>query len=89
MKARSATQIISKIHCPFLSLHKGDGYWYFVYDAPARGVYETRSVMVMYLNSMDLDQWVAEGRELKKIGDDARRERFKESRRSREGFSEL
>lgn len=72
MKARSSAQILSKIGCPFLSLHKGDGYWYFVYDAI--DVYETKSVMTMRLNDLDLDMWVADGKELQKIGDAARRE---------------
>lgn len=65
MKARSARQIINKIGCPFLHLYQGEGYWYFEYDDGDK-VFETKSVMVMYLNSMDIDQWVAEGRALLK-----------------------
>jgi hypothetical protein len=62
-KARSASQIINAIDCAHLSLHRGEGYWYFEYDDSDRR-YETRSVMVMYLNSMDLTEWVAEGQAL-------------------------
>lgn len=57
-------QILKKINCPYLELVKGDGYWYFVYDEPAREVYETRSVYTMYLNDMTLEQWVEEGKAL-------------------------
>ena len=60
MKARSAPQIITKIGCPHLTLYRGDGYWYFEYDDGDKK-FETRSVMVMYLNSMTVDQWVAIG----------------------------
>lgn len=43
--------------------------WVMVYDVPEQGVYETRTVYVMWLNDMSLEKWVAEGcsfaRELK------------------------
>lgn len=62
-KARTAMQIIDAIDCDHLSLHRGEGYWYFEYD-DCDQLFETRSVMVMYLNSMDLEQWIAEGQAL-------------------------
>lgn len=71
MKARSARQIINKIGCPFLHLYQGEGYWYFEYDDGDK-VFETKSVMVMYLNSMDIDQWVADGKALVQLANERR-----------------
>ena len=82
MKARSVSQIISKIGSPFLSLYKGDGYWYFVYDAI--GVYETKSVMTMRLLDLDLDMWVEDGRDLVKRGDEMRIELIRDRRAAQE-----
>jgi hypothetical protein len=59
----STAKILRKIGCPHLRLYRGEGYWYFVYDAP--GQYESHSVCEMYLGGPEhLDFWVAEGREL-------------------------
>lgn len=54
-------QIIRKIGCPCLSLFRGDGYWYFVYDDPAQNVYETHSVYTQFLHDLTLDEWIKEG----------------------------
>lgn len=70
----STQRILNKIGCPFLSLYKGVGYWYFVYDAPEWNVFETKSVYTSRLNDLTLDMWVADGKELKKLGDQKRRE---------------
>jgi len=30
--ARSTKHVLREIGCPYLSLYRGDGYWYFTYD---------------------------------------------------------
>lgn len=57
-KARSVKEILKAVDCPVLDLWKADGYWVLQYDNPALGIYETKSEMVNYLNSMTLEQWV-------------------------------
>lgn len=60
----STAQIIKIIGCDKLSLCKGSGYWYFVYDdLDANGIFETRSVYIFKLNRMSLESWVVEGQE--------------------------
>ena len=59
--AISSKQIIKKIGCPHLNLHKGEGYWYFAYDDEERNIFETCSVPVMFLSQMKLDGWVEDG----------------------------
>ena len=56
-------QILDVVGCPNLSLYKGDGYWYFVYDDGA-DKFATRSVYAVRLSDLSLETWVAEGREL-------------------------
>mgnify|MGYP003612244471 CR=1 FL=1 len=46
-----------------LSLYKGQGYYYFVYDDGDK-VYEERCVMVNVMNHLSLDSWVYEGKRL-------------------------
>lgn len=60
--AKSAKQVTKAIGCDKLELVRGVGYWYFVFDDVPNGIYETESVMVMYLNSMTIDQWAEIGR---------------------------
>ena len=61
-KATSAAQVLRKIACPHLSLYRGQGYWYFVYDdLEKNGTFETQSVHVMYMKDASLKWWVAEG----------------------------
>lgn len=55
-------KVLKEIGCPVLNLYNGKGYWYFVYDDTARGVYETKSVYVMRLNELALAQWIEAGR---------------------------
>jgi hypothetical protein len=57
----SVNKIIKKIGCQYLSLVKGDLYWYFIFDDGVR--YETHSVYCMFLNQLPLDQWIDEGKE--------------------------
>jgi hypothetical protein len=56
-------QILRAIGNENLSLYRGNGYWYFVYDDDAE-LYGDVSVPVMNLNHLDLDSWVAYGRDL-------------------------
>lgn len=53
--------ILSKIAEPNLSLYKGQGYFYFVYD-DGNKVYKERCVMVNVMNHLSLDSWVYEGK---------------------------
>jgi len=62
----SSKQILKKINCKDLSLYKGDGYWYFVYDKPENNIFETYSVPCMYLNQMPVDMWISDGLEFVK-----------------------
>jgi hypothetical protein len=63
-KAASTKQIIKMIGNENLTLYRGEGYWYFVYDDfSANKVYETRSVHVMRLSHLDLEKWVEEGKD--------------------------
>ena len=59
-------QILKAIDCPILNLYKGEGYYYFVYDDLARGVYDSRSVYAYRLNHLSFDRWVEEGRDFVK-----------------------
>lgn len=59
--AITSKQVLSKIKCNHLSLFKGDGYWYFVYDDAEKNIFETKSIPVMFLNQMPLDMWVQDG----------------------------
>ncbi len=55
--------ILKHIGEPNLSLYKGQGYYYFVYDDGDK-VYEERCVMVNVMNHLSLDSWVYEGKRL-------------------------
>lgn len=61
-----ATQVTKAIGCPHLDLVQGEGYWYFVFDDPARNLYQTKSVMVNRLYKLSLLSWIEEGDELVK-----------------------
>lgn len=62
MKAKTASQVLSKIKNDKLSLLKGDGYWYFVYYDAENNIFETESVYTTYLSSMDVEDWVSIGK---------------------------
>ena len=55
--------ILKHIAEPNLSLYKGQGYYYFVYDDGDK-VYEERCVMVNVMNHLSRDSWVYEGKRL-------------------------
>ena len=40
-----------------LELERGEGYHYFIYDVPARGIYETVSIYVPYTNTYTAREW--------------------------------
>jgi hypothetical protein len=56
-------QILRAIGNANLSLYKGDGYWYFVYDDKG-DLYDDLSVYTMRLNDLPLSSWVEDGRAL-------------------------
>ena len=61
--ARSTKHVLREIGCPYLSLYRGDGYWYFTYDdIEGRGIYETQSVCTMRLSDLSLEDWVGTGK---------------------------
>lgn len=62
-KAFRASSVVKAIGCKHLELVAGEGYWYFVYDDVANGVYETQSVSVCRLSHMAFDQWVEDGKD--------------------------
>lgn len=64
--ALSTSKILRKIGCKQLDLIRGEGYWYFSYTDQVDGklVYDTHSVMEMYLGpDKYMSFWVAEGKE--------------------------
>jgi len=59
-------KIIKEIGNPYLSLYRGKGYHYFVYDNGKDGdemVFLDYSVYVYRINHLSLEQWVAEGKD--------------------------
>lgn len=65
-KRITTAAILKAIGCKHLSLHKGDGYYYFSYDDESKNLYETESVVVCALSHLQFDQWVEEGLSLVK-----------------------
>lgn len=53
---RQAQRAIDKAGIP-LEIVRGEGYHYFIYDVPARGLYETVSVYVPYTNTYSAAEW--------------------------------
>ena len=53
---RRAQRAIDKAGIP-LEIVRGEGYHYFIYDVPARGLYETVSVYVPYTNTYSAAEW--------------------------------
>jgi hypothetical protein len=53
--------ILKRIDSPCLTLQKGDGYYYFVYDSG--DLWDTHSVYTNALNHMSLEQWVEDGKD--------------------------
>lgn len=55
---RSVNRAIKRARIPVELARAPEGYHYFIYDNPERGVYDTVSVMVPYTNSVSVDRWV-------------------------------
>lgn len=53
---RQAQRAIDKAGIP-LEIVRGEGYHYFIYDVPARGLYETVSIYVPYTNTYSAAEW--------------------------------
>ena len=53
---RRAQRAIDKAGIP-LEIVRGEGDHYFIYDVPARGLYETVSVYVPYTNTYSAAEW--------------------------------
>lgn len=63
MKATRTSQVLKAIGNDHLQLVQGNGYWYFIYDDVAKGLYDTKSVYTMRLGDDTVEGWAAEGRE--------------------------
>jgi hypothetical protein len=63
LAATSVKQVLAAVGNEHLDLVRGHGYWYFIYDDVAKGRYDTKSVYVVLLRQLSIDQWAAEGRE--------------------------
>ena len=57
----SVKSILRAVRNPYLSLYRGEGYWYFVLD-DGGDLFEEQSVPVMRLNQLSFSEWVDEGR---------------------------
>ncbi len=53
---RQAQRAIDKAGVP-LEIVRGEGYHYFIYDVPARGIYETASIYVPYTKTYSPAEW--------------------------------
>ena len=53
--------ILKAIDSPYLTLHKGDGYYYFIYYDLI--LWDTHSVYTNALNHLTLEQWVQDGKD--------------------------
>ena len=53
---RQAQRAIDKARIP-LEIVRGEGYHYFIYDVPARGLYETVSIYVPYTKTYSAAEW--------------------------------
>lgn len=53
---RQAQRAIDKAGIP-LEIVRGEGYHYFIYDVPARGLYETVSIYVPYTKTYSAAEW--------------------------------
>lgn len=59
----SKARVLKEIGCPKLDLVRDPaGYCYFIYDDVDANIYETHSVMVMWLNRLSEERWIEEGR---------------------------
>jgi len=61
--ATSVKQVIKAVGSDKLDLVRGNGYWYFIYDDPVRGIYDTTSIPTMQLRNFTIEEWAADGRE--------------------------
>ena len=52
----AANRAIARQNIP-LELVRGDGYHYFIYDVPHRGIFETVSIYVPYTNTYKASEW--------------------------------
>jgi len=53
---RQAQRAIDKAGIP-LEIVRGEGYHYFIYDVPARNLFETVSIYVPYTNTYTPAEW--------------------------------
>lgn len=56
---RQAQRAIDKAGIP-VELVRGEGYHYFVYDNPEKGIFDTVSVYVPYTKHLSVECWVEE-----------------------------
>lgn len=63
-KATRVKQVLDAVGNKHLNLVAGNGYWYFIYDDVAKGMFDTKSVYTMRLGDLPVEEWAADGREL-------------------------
>lgn len=51
---------------PLVTLYKGQGYLYYIFDDVARNVHESHSVYVPYLYMLDASVWISDAIEFSK-----------------------
>ena len=59
---RQAQRAINRAGIP-VELVRGEGYHYFVYDNPEKGIFDTISVYVPYTNQLSVERWVEEAKD--------------------------
>lgn len=56
---KTAQRAIDKARLPLEIVRAPEGYHYFVYNVPARNLYETVSVYIPYTSHQTPEQWAA------------------------------
>jgi len=59
---RQAQRAIDKAGLPLEIVRAPEGYHYFIYDVPARNIYETVSIYVPYTNTYTAAEWAQQAR---------------------------
>lgn len=66
-KAHDLRQVNAKIArevSPLITLYKGDGYLYLVFDCLEQNLYETRSVYTNALGNLPMETWIDKAKTL-------------------------
>ena len=62
MSTANVTKRLAKLGHPEVTLYRGEGYHYFVFDAvDTHNVYDNHSVYNMHFRSVPFERWVQDG----------------------------